>query len=82
MKRIMDGDPLIVYGDGEQTRDFLFVDDLCDAVVAALARRPTGGLFQLGTGVETSVNELVRAARRADGRPRGHRSCYEPERRR
>jgi UDP-glucose 4-epimerase len=55
----MDGLPLVVYGDGEQTRDFLYVDDLCDAVLAALDRKPLGELYQLGTGVETSVNELV-----------------------
>ncbi|HEY3724275.1 MAG TPA: NAD-dependent epimerase/dehydratase family protein [Acidimicrobiia bacterium] len=61
MKRIMDGGPLVVYGDGSQTRDFLFVDDLCRAVVAVLERRPQGELFQLGTGVETSVSELVAA---------------------
>jgi UDP-glucose 4-epimerase len=60
MKRIMDGLPLTVYGDGEQTRDFLYVDDLCAAVVAAIARRPTGGLYQLGTGIETSINTLVK----------------------
>ncbi len=59
MKRIMDGRPLVVYGDGEQTRDFLYVDDLCDAVVAAIVRRPTGGLYQLGTGTETSINTLM-----------------------
>lgn len=59
MKRIMDGEPLVVYGDGSQTRDFLYVDDLCRAVVAVLDRRPQGELFQLGTGTETSVNELV-----------------------
>ena len=60
LKRIMDGEPITVYGDGEQTRDFLFVDDLCDAVVAAISRRPAAGLYQLGTGVETSVNTLAR----------------------
>ena len=59
LKRIMDGDPLVVYGDGEQTRDFLYVNDLCGAVVAAIARRPTGGLYQLGTGIETSINALM-----------------------
>lgn len=59
LKRILDGDPLVVYGDGEQTRDFLAVDDLCAAVVAAIVRRPTAGLYQLGTGTETSVNALV-----------------------
>lgn len=59
MKRIMEGEPLIVYGDGGQTRDFLYVDDLCSAVLAVLDRKPMGELFQLGTGTETSVNELV-----------------------
>ena len=59
MRRIIDGEELVVYGDGNQTRDFLFVDDLCAALVAVLERRPTDGLFQLGTGTETSVNELV-----------------------
>ncbi|MGZ4688621.1 MAG: NAD-dependent epimerase/dehydratase family protein [Acidimicrobiia bacterium] len=59
MKRIIEGEPLVVYGDGSQTRDFLFVDDLCDAVVAVLDRRPPDALYQLGTGIETSVNELV-----------------------
>ncbi|MGZ6930067.1 MAG: NAD-dependent epimerase/dehydratase family protein [Acidimicrobiia bacterium] len=59
MKRIMEGEPLVIYGDGSQTRDFLYVDDLCAAVVAAILRRPTGGLYQLGTGVETSINTLM-----------------------
>ena len=59
LKRVLDGDPLVVYGDGEQTRDFLAVGDLCAAVIAAIVGRPTGGLYQLGTGIETSVNALV-----------------------
>jgi len=59
MKRIMEGAPLVVYGDGNQTRDFLYVDDLCAAVLAALEQQPQGELYQLGTGTETTVNELV-----------------------
>jgi UDP-glucose 4-epimerase len=59
LKRVLDGEPLVVYGDGGQTRDFLAVGDLCDAVIAAVVRRPAAGLYQLGTGTETSVNELV-----------------------
>jgi UDP-glucose 4-epimerase len=79
MKRIMDGEPLVVYGDGEQTRDFLYVDDLCDAVVEAIVRRPTGRLYQLGTGVETSVNTLMGLLRdvMADT---GVQVVHEPER--
>jgi UDP-glucose 4-epimerase len=63
MKRIMERQPLVVYGDGAQTRDFLYVDDLCSAVLAVLERKPVGELYQLGTGTETSVKELVEQLR-------------------
>ena len=59
LKLVRDGSPLVVYGDGSQTRDFLYVDDLCAAVLAVLDRRPLGELYQLGTGIETSINQLV-----------------------
>lgn len=59
MKRIIDGAPLVVYGDGEQTRDFLYVDDVCRAILAAIERAPMGELYQLGTGIETSINDVV-----------------------
>ncbi len=79
LKRIMDGESLVVYGDGKQTRDFLYVADLCEAVIAAIALRPTGGLYQLGTGIETSVNALVEllADEMAD---QGVTIVHEPER--
>ena len=52
--------PLEIYGDGAQTRDFIFVDDLVDAILAAAARPGIGGeVFQIATHHETSVNELV-----------------------
>jgi UDP-glucose 4-epimerase len=59
MKRVMDGEPLTIYGDGEQTRDFVFVNDLCGGIVAALESGLGGEVFHLGSGTETSVNELV-----------------------
>jgi UDP-glucose 4-epimerase len=59
LRNAMLGKPLVVYGDGAQTRDFLFVDDLCDAVVSVIERPPSGHLYQLGTGVETTVSALV-----------------------
>jgi UDP-glucose 4-epimerase len=61
LRNAMVGRPLVVYGDGEQTRDFLFVDDLCDAVIAAVENPPDSPVLQLGTGVETTVNQLVDA---------------------
>jgi UDP-glucose 4-epimerase len=64
MRNAMAGEPLVVYGDGDQTRDFLFVDDLCDAIVTAAVRAPGGSLYQLGTGAETTIAALVEEIRR------------------
>ena len=52
------GRPAIVFGDGRQTRDFVFVADVAAAFLAA-AESDAGGAFNVGTGVETSVLELV-----------------------
>lgn len=58
--RLLSGEPCTIFGDGEQTRDYVFVDDVADAFVRA-AERGSGLLCNIGTGVETSVNELYRA---------------------
>jgi UDP-glucose 4-epimerase len=58
--------PFVIYGDGSQTRDFLYVEDVCTAVEKALrANQP--GVYHLGTGVETSVNELAGLVARVCG---------------
>ncbi|HEX3333960.1 MAG TPA: NAD-dependent epimerase/dehydratase family protein [Acidimicrobiales bacterium] len=57
-ERILRGERVTVFGDGEQTRDFVFVDDVVDAFVRASTRG--GGLVcNIGTGQETSVNDLL-----------------------
>jgi UDP-glucose 4-epimerase len=63
--RIVKKEPLIVYGTGDQTRDYVYVGDVADAFLAA-ATQPipdagdlTARAFNIGTGVETSVSELV-----------------------
>jgi UDP-glucose 4-epimerase len=54
------GRPLTVHGDGEQTRDYTFVDDAVEGTLrAAAAPQAMGDLFNIGTGVETSVNTLA-----------------------
>jgi UDP-glucose 4-epimerase len=58
-ERLLRGEPLTLFGDGEPTRDYVYVDDVVDAFVRASTRG--GGLVcNIGTGQETSVNELVR----------------------
>lgn len=61
-RRIAEGQPLIVHGDGEQVRDFVFVDDLCDGIMRGIAHEQSG-VLQLGSGVPVSVNALIDAMR-------------------
>ncbi|HEU4672334.1 MAG TPA: NAD-dependent epimerase/dehydratase family protein, partial [Candidatus Limnocylindrales bacterium] len=54
------GRPLQVHGDGQQTRDFTYVDDAVDAtLLAAIQPRAEGEVFNVGTGIETSINDLA-----------------------
>jgi len=55
--RLLRGEPVTIFGDGGQTRDFVYVDDVVDAFVRA-ATRGGGLICNIGTGTETSVNEL------------------------
>jgi UDP-glucose 4-epimerase len=60
IKRAMEGKPLEIYGDGTQTRDFIFVEDLIKAILlSATSRNISGEIFQIATNKETSVNELT-----------------------
>jgi UDP-glucose 4-epimerase len=54
-----------IYGDGRQTRDYVYVGDVVAALLAAVGH--DGGVFNVGTGVETSVLELYRAIVGATG---------------
>lgn len=59
-KRVMDGEALEVYGDGTQTRDFIYIEDLIEAVHRAATVPGVGGeTFQIATSAETTVLELV-----------------------
>jgi len=54
------GEPLTIHGDGGQTRDFVYVDDVTDAWLrVADAPETFGRVFNIGSGIETSVNELA-----------------------
>jgi UDP-glucose 4-epimerase len=64
--KLLAGERPTIFGDGEQTRDFVFVDDVCDAFVRAGEK--AGGLtVNIGTGIETSVQQLFDAMARSTG---------------
>lgn len=64
-----EGRPLLVHGDGEQTRDFTYIDDAVSAtMLAAVHPRAEGEVFNVGTGIETSVNALALQVAAATGR--------------
>lgn len=63
---LLDGQTPRINGTGEQTRDYVFVEDVVRANMAASAP-DVDGIFNVGTGVETSVNELYAAVREALG---------------
>lgn len=56
--RILDGKPVTIYGDGTQTRDYVYVGDVVRAVTAAGNSRASGVALNIGTGIETDVNDL------------------------
>ena len=64
--RLLAGEPCTIFGSGEQTRDFVYVDDVVDAFARAADAAP-GQLLNIGTGEETSVNRLYRAMADAAG---------------
>lgn len=69
MKRLLAGDDGVIYGDGGQSRDFVYVGDVVAANLVAF-RKKTAGVFNIGTGVETTVNALYDEVARACGTSR------------
>jgi len=63
--RIANGQELHIFGDGRQTRDYVFVADVVAATLAAASGRE--GVYNVGTGTETSVLELAEGCKRASG---------------
>ena len=59
MERMLRGEPTTIFGDGSQTRDFVYVGDVVSAMLSA--GRKSGGPYNIGSGVETTVRELHRA---------------------
>jgi UDP-glucose 4-epimerase len=66
--KLMDGGRPTIYGDGRQTRDYVFVGDVVAANLAAADKRDVGGAVNVGTGRETSVLDLVAILQQEGGR--------------
>ena len=65
LERMARGEETVIFGDGEQQRDFVYVGDVIAAMLATVGHN--GGPYNIGTGIATSVNELHAACRRAAG---------------
>ena len=53
------GEPLVIYGDGSQTRDFVYIDDVVSINLLATQRNGFIGMFNVGAGIETSISYLA-----------------------
>jgi UDP-glucose 4-epimerase len=63
------GEPITVYGDGEQTRDFTYVDDIVSATIAAASKGVPGRVYNVGGGSRVSINDVLAMIGRLTGRP-------------
>ena len=80
LRRVNAGNEIVVFGDGSQVRDYLYAGDLVKGIHAAMKCNKSG-VFQLGSGTPTSINQLIEAMRVVVGRDREIKVRYEPFRR-
>jgi nucleoside-diphosphate-sugar epimerase len=69
LRAVLKDEPITLYGDGEQTRDFTFVSDAVAATIAAAERGVPGASYNIGGGSRVSMNDVVRIVERITGRP-------------
>ncbi len=69
IRSILNGKALVIYGNGEQTRDFTFIDDIVEAnILAAVKTTPGGRVYNLGGGSRISVNGVLELLKELSGR--------------
>jgi len=68
LRATLRGEPITVYGDGEQTRDFTFVHDAVTATIAAATKGVPGRVYNIGGGSRVSINEVLKLIGRIAGR--------------
>ncbi|MDV2495322.1 MAG: NAD-dependent epimerase/dehydratase family protein [bacterium] len=67
IRAVLDGEPLHVFGDGEQTRDFTYVADAVEATIAAAERGRPGALYNVGGGARVTINVVIEMLARLAG---------------
>ena len=78
MEALAEGKPCSIFGDGNQTMDFLYIEDAARANILAAKANVTDQVFNIASGVETSLNELAATLGRVMGRDLP--PCYGPAR--
>ena len=68
LRQAMDNGTIVIHGDGEQTRDYVYIEDVVDAMIAAsFAEKINRLIINVGSGKETSVNEIVKTVKELTG---------------
>jgi len=82
ISNILSNAPITIHSDGEQARDFIYIEDVVDAWISAIGNfQAYGQVFNLGTGRALSINQLVDQILRVNGKNRsGYSVIYSPER--
>ena len=57
--KILAGEPITVWGDGSNVRDYIYIDDLCEAVAQLLEKDVCNTTLNIGSGVGTSINDII-----------------------
>lgn len=68
VKSIMEGNEIFIYGDGTQTRDFTYIDDVIQANILAAMSNVSGEVFNIGGGNRISLNDLISVIEQATGK--------------
>jgi len=68
IKAILNGDQITIYGDGTQTRDFTYVQDVVNANILAAKDRVEGEIFNIGGGNRITVNDLIKEIENLTGK--------------
>jgi UDP-glucose 4-epimerase len=68
IRRVLRGEPPVIYGDGKQTRDLIYVTDVVEAITRAMTSEKASGVINIGSGRAVTINELAKLVLRILGR--------------